>query len=80
MACRVRVRGLNGEARHDLLVGVGVPLGEEVAERLLELGLHLLGVRAGVRTGQSRVNWLSPCPDPNPNPDPSLTLTRCTLV
>ena len=48
-ACRVRVRGLNGAARHDLLVGVGVPLGEQVAERLLELGLHLLGARAGVR-------------------------------
>ena len=56
LACRVRVRGLNGAARHDLLVGVGVPLGEQVAERLLELGLHLLGVRAGVRTGQRRVN------------------------
>ena len=48
-ACRVRVRGLHGAARHDLLVGVGVPLGEQVAERLLELGLHLLGVRARVR-------------------------------
>ena len=49
MACRVMVRGPNGAARHDLLVGVGVPLGEQVAERLLELGLHLLGVRARVR-------------------------------
>ena len=49
VSLRVRVQGLNGVARHDLLVGVGVPLGEEVAERLLELRLHLLGVRAGVR-------------------------------
>jgi len=47
VSLRVRVRGLHGAAH--LLVGVGVPLGEEIAERLLELGLHLLGARAGVR-------------------------------
>ncbi len=32
ISVRFRVRGLHGAARHDLLVGVGVPLGEEIAE------------------------------------------------